>query len=482
MKSRIWKITTGLALGALVAVAPAVTPQAGAVSTYQSAPFATQGVIQSVQMAPTGGVASFVLGSLSNTSGNIAPGEDSNGNITVDTDPSSVYYSCNTQTNTCAKSTDTAVIVQGDLVYITGHYFAETSQYQFVLSYAFNPPVAPPASSPTSTPQNPQPSSLSDYTDSSLFFVTGQTTSPGTYLLEGQLWSQDWGFTMGNFTDYGCGTASTCRVKQIALAHGATWDPTTSQWVGGHLLIDQDPINTTMWLSSDGGCTYAKTTDRYSTVNWVGSQQSLYVNGHYTWDGTDWRFLATNIFAPAPSTSCPSSGPSYGPLSAGGVVVENPPNQPASAASCTAATPCPITYTGQMGPSGPFSNGPTTMTLNWSYDPTATNCGGTQVSNGCWSFTGNWTVAAQSPSTTELAGTLSGTSTAAQAPPSPPTGVAEATVTVTCGRGGYAGYSGSGTWNADTTTDTSGSAPYPAPYNLDGTYHWSIAWTQSASC
>lgn len=443
MRSALVKAASVPVLALLIAATALTSPvSADTLNPYD----ATGTVMTSGQPAPNvpGATGSFVLGNLTEYSGNIgaAPG----GSITVYVQPGSTFWLCDSNGQNCVKSTQDAVIVPGNVVYITGRYAGSGSTAEPFLNDAFTPPATP-APPP---PADPQPTTLGDRTFADVYGVNGTVSTTSAPLAGSASYSSLWGFVLNPVTNYGCGTQSTCKVQQIAAAHH------------GSLAIDATTDTTTMWLSSDGGCTFAKSTDRYTVINVVGTSSGLFVSGHYGWDNIDWRFYATNIFAPAPlpPSSCPNTT-TFNPLSAGGSLVE----QTAGTYDPTTSTYRGSQWSGTMGPTGPFSNGTVSMTLDWTYDQAAGN----------WAFSGTWMVAAALPSTTSLSGTISGTSTMPAPPPSSPIGTVNSQVTVDQGTGTFAGYTGYGTWSGtDSFNPSDGSLP---PVQQTGKFNWEIGKT-----
>jgi len=298
MRVRPSLLARALSIPALVAVvAVQMGPPAGAGTTYQDNPFGSAGTVATTgSPAPDASyTGSFTLGSLNNNYG--MNGGQQNGQITVYETSQTRYYKSPVDSggnNLCqyAPSTMGQVVVINQNVFVAGRYIVTGGQYTFYANYVWNPPTTtcPP---PPANPGNPKPQGAGDIYLRRLFAATGFTSENGTGLVGGALWSPLWGFTMGfsataALSDYGC-SASPCHVQEIALAHG------------NHLRIDTTEI-TTYWLN--GQKTTAASPDYFPVRNATISQgqtAGIFVTGRYDWDGTDWRFFATNVFSPPPT-------------------------------------------------------------------------------------------------------------------------------------------------------------------------------------
>ena len=424
----------GLAVGTTVARAPAMTVQSSSYEVVGTV------VNPSAQVPPTvtGATGAFVIGSVSIHYGNVAPAEDSNGNLTIYVTPQTHFFKCDSSGNNCLASTQQEAVTQGASVQVDGRYDTASGQYELFASYVWSPPPAP-APPPPPPNVNPKPSSKNDYLLKDIFGVTGHTVETKTDKLGG--------WKMGNFIDYGCGSASDCQVKDIALAHN------------NRLQIDPQP-NTNYWLSTDGGCTYQKTSNTYTVISAVGVSRGMFVSGRYTWDGFDWAFFAGNVFAPPPTspTSCPA--PPHGPVPAStSDLNEQNPTSPGTYDSTTSTWTDTQWQGTTLASAGPFGGGTITETLTW------------QEVAGGWEFWGTYT-ASSSNGQTGLSGEINGTASQPFGTSNGAAWAVNAQLTVSQGTGQFAGWQGSGyfTGTADSLSITS---PLP-PFTQRGSFTWNV--------
>ncbi len=466
-----------LAGGVLVAVMLAGVQSASA--QVGSNPFSTDGsVVSSGQPIPNvpGTTGSFVLGSLTNTTGYISPAENASGQVTIDETSSTSYYSCNSAGKSCTVSSAASVVAPGNELFVSGHYFVENGTYELIAEYVFSPPPASSTAPPA--PPAPQPTGFYDYIPANAFGVTGYVTSPGTYLVNQLLWSPLWGFTLGHFgrfpNGYGCGSASNCTTEQIALSNS------------NHLFIDATSLTTTFWLASATattssgevvGCSYSQSTDTFAVIDYYGSKDGLTATGRFLYSGNQWRFTASNVFSPPPAPPsayaaggvCASTPQRIGPVSASSPAVSESSHgtaQPGGTGYDN--TTWQGTFGTGFGPEGGvFSDGTIQLTLDWALVPAAGNL------PEHWHFYGTYTASNQSGSTT-LAGQISGS--AGVASTGAGTEPVNATMTMDQGTGQFAGFSGYGTVSGDAAY--SAGQPLPVLQSLD--FVWNIQSTSSS--
>lgn len=426
------------AVGVLAVVLSTVlpSPDAGAAGPAQTQGFQVIGdVVQSSVNVPpnvegfTGG---FVVGNVTQSYGNVNPAKDENGNLTIFQKSDTKYYKCDAAGQNCRPSTASVVITDGARVQVAGRYYVANGQYTLVANYVWSPPKAP-APPPPPPAVNPAPSAARDYLNQNLYGVRGKVVGTKVDVLGG--------FQLGNFTDYGCGTAPNCKVQRIAAAHNnrLTIDPTTQ---------------TTYWLSTDGGCNYRKTSDYYTVIYGAGVQQGLMATGRYTWGGLDWVFTATNIFGPPRSSSCPPNPTQGGPLTLTSALDRTDPGAYNPATESWENSQ----WLGSNG-AGDFGGGPAEMQLSWQQVP------------GGWEFWGTYKVSALPPQMTSIAGEIHGTATAPAFADVQWTINAQVTIDQTAGK--WAGWEGSGTYRG-TATFLSPTDPMP-PFHQSGTFTWIIS-------
>ncbi len=470
MASHFFRHTVASLLGIITLTAAVLTgPTSASAQVLQSNPFSTDGSVVSVgKPIPTvpGATGSFVLGNLRNTTGYITPAENAGGQVTIDETSSTSYFACNSSGQNCKVASAPAVVVAGNELFVSGHYFVENGRYELVAEYVFSPPPAPSTSS--ASPPMPTPTGFYDYEPANAFGVTGYVVSPGTYLDNQLLWSPLWGFTLGRFGDfpngYGCGTTSGCLTQRIAESYS------------NHLFIDATALTTAFWISHNDGCTYQKTSDTYAVVNSEGATAGLTATGRFLYSGNEWRFFASNVFAPPPQPpsafasggACEGITATYGPVSASSSsITETGRGAPAPGSSgyTGSSSYTATTWQGSFGAGfgydgGVFSGGSIQLTLNWSMVPAST---GTPAH---WHFDGIYEATSESGSTS-FSGQISGSAGI----PAGGSGSAavNATMTMDRGTGQFAGFSGYG--------NSSGSALYgegqalPVLQDLSFTWH-----------
>lgn len=424
--------TALVAVSVVTAMVIAAAGVSGAAGTFQSSNFQMAGdVVSSGAPAPnvTGTTGSFVLDHLDRTAGAIGS-EVQDDEATIYARPGTKFYSDPDGDGKYTVSTIDQVVVPGQRVFVAGRFDRSGDQYTLFANYVWNPP--PPPLQPG--PVNPKPTKPADYLVNRQFSVTGLLTENGTTVVNDIGWNKALGFTMGNFTSYGCGTASDCRVRQIALAHA------------NHLRIDVDPL-TTYWLA-DGNGGYTKTTDRYAVVNSIGPSQGLKVVGKYTWDGVDWRFFATNVFGPPPTASAPG-GPTA-PYTTFVHEDEQGTYDPGTGIWAAAA------WSGTVGSGSHIGGGSVSMTLNWHQTETG------------WDFEGVYTVAAPAPGQTTLSGEISGSVAFGSNAP------LNATVTVTRATGDWSGFTGYGTYEGTASYTLGTTGDVTPPITANAAFKWTL--------
>lgn len=429
---RVGQAIIAVAIGASMLGASAITANGGA---YQTSSWEAEGTVVSTGApAPNvaGATGSFVIGELARTGGDIGQAVDANGEATVYIRPGTVFLDDHDGDGAYVKSTQATVVVPGERIFVTGRYQRADGSVTLFANYVWNPPIAqlPPPDPPNPTPQGP-----GDYLMNRLFGVTARVTEPGTGAVGGIGWSKLNGFTIGDFTDFGCGTGGGCHVEAVAAAHQ------------GHLRITATPV-TTYWEGVGGG-QYRRTTDRYRVVELLGSQ-GVSVSGRYTWDGIDWRFVAHHVFAPPPSASAPG-GPT-GPY--------NATVQQTSEGTYDEVTEIwrQTQWRGHVDPGGKLGLATVTMTLDWH-----------RTQAGYWEFAGTYSVVAPSPSQTSLAGEISGTvGTGATLVP------LDATVSVDQATGDWNGWTGFGTWRGGATNTPGTTGDVTPPLEARATFSWTI--------
>jgi hypothetical protein len=424
-----WAALAVAVLGTVTLVGADVS---GASETFQSSNFQMAGDVVATG-APTpnvpGATGSFELNHIDRTAGAISR-EVSDDDATVYVRPGTKFYSDPDGDGKYAVSTMEQVVSTGQRVFVAGRFDRSGDQYTLFANYVWNPP--PPPLQPGHV--NPKPTKPADYLVNRLFSVTGMVTETGAKVVGDAGWNEATGFTMGNFSSYGCGTAADCRVHQIALAHA------------DHLRIYTTPL-TAYWLG-DGSGGYRKTTDRASLIKSVGTTQGLKAVGKYTWDGLDWRFIATNLLAPPPSTS-PAGGPTA-PYRTFVHEDQQGINDPATGIWADAI------WSGTVGAGSHIGGGSVSMTLNWHQSEVG------------WDFEGVYTVAAPAPGQTSLSGDISGTVLFGSNAP------LNATVTVTQATGDWNGWTGYGTYEGTANYDVGSSGDVTPPIVATATFKWTL--------
>lgn len=388
-------------------------------ATYQDNPYKTAGTVDAVgDPVPALGVtASFRLSGLYNTAGaSIEDAKDAQGRVTIYTTANTSFLRQTPNGNYRTASFE-EVVVTGENVLVAGRWYVLDGRKTLFANYVWNPPPV----APGTRPPNPQPNLPRDAVIQRLFGVIAIITEQGVALVGSEGWSSAWGFTVGDISSYG-----STHVQRIALHH----DNKLRIYYGA---------NTRYW--TEEGTT---TLDRSSVIK---PQRVVRVTGRYSWDGTDWRFIASNVFAnPAPSQG--------GPLSTTADLAQQSPgtHEPASATWTTSE------YQGRS--TGDF-DGPTqaslSMTLDWVYDATS----------GSWEFTGVYT-AQKDNSPNSIAGSITGVVTTVD-------GVqrAEALMSVDEAHGAWEGWTGDGSFEgyAQSVPPPSPSEP---PLNLVGSFRWRL--------
>jgi hypothetical protein len=427
-----------------VAVVVATTAAIGATGmstasggAYQTAPWETEGTVVSTGApAPNvqGATGSFVLDDLTRTGGgDISGAMNENGEVTVYVQPNTVFLDDHDNDGEYRKATQAQVVVPGERVFVAGRFHRADGDTTLFANYVWNPPIE---QLPPPSPPNPTPQDRGDYLMNRLFGVTARVTEPGTTAVGTIGWNKFNGFTIGFFTDYGCGQSPGCHVQAVAAAHN------------DRLRIHTTPL-TTYWEGVGGG-QYRKSTDRYRVVEVLGSQQGVSVSGRYTWDGTDWRFIASHVFAPPPTESAPG-GPT-GPYTA--TMHQDSEGTYDEVAGIWRQSQ----WTGTMDPGGRLGLARVTMTLDWH-----------RTTSGHWEFAGTYSIVAPAPSQTSLAGEISGSvpAGATLSPFNAVTSVAQAT-------GDWNGWSGFGTAQGGATYTPGTTGDVTPPVEARATFQWRL--------
>jgi hypothetical protein len=435
MRARRHRILIGIAL--LLALVVGITDVGSAASTYQSGWWATDGDVTSsgepVVNVP-GATGSFRMGNLSNSGGPVSAATDDSGQITVYIQPGTKFYSDDDNNGSYTASTEQQVVVVGAHVRVSGKYQRNSSNAILLFAnFVWSPPPTPrPA---THRPPNPQPVLPRDAGLNRTFGVKAFTKNGGAYISGSVGWSKFWGFTIHNFTDYGCGSQPACHPGQIAVAHG------------NELKIYETP-NTVYWLCDGIEC--RKTEDRYTVVEIRGKADGIRVSGRYNWDGFDWRFYANHVFAQPPTASAPG-GP-IGPYGSTVAMTDMGTFNPAT--NVYEGTQ----WQGIINPNGGnLASSNVTMNLNmW------------QTEDGVWEFTGTYLVQAFN-NPTSLAGDIYGTVQSGTNP-----AALDAQVTVDQATGWWNGWTGFGTWSGSGAYTVGSTGAQDPPVEANAAFKWVI--------
>lgn len=339
-----------LASGALLVAA---APSSGSTASYQN--FEATGPVGTVDSSQT----SFTLVNPT-TGGGVDAAKDSNGNLTINVQPTTKYWTYDASSGQYKPSTFAAVVVPGTTVEAAGRYSQVSGTYNLVANYVWSPPPA----NTTPTSPNPKPSTVQDYTFQRTFAVTGTATQLGVPLTGSFAWSSNWGFVLGTSTNP-ADFSNDARVQAIAAAHQ-----------------NQLPITTTDLTKYSLNGTKS---DRASTVT---AGATLFVGGHYAYTDGDWRFLASYIFNGATPTGGSMSFTVATTRSDNGVSDGN--NGFAG-----------VVYRGQsVAGDGQINPGPVAFSnVQWSFDPSTVQ----------WVFSGNWQATHNTSDASSVGGTISGT-------------------------------------------------------------------------
>jgi hypothetical protein len=339
-----------LASGALLVAA---APSAGSTVTYQN--FEATGPVGTTDSTQT----SFTLVNPT-TGGGVEAAKDSNGNLTINVQPTTKYFAYDASSGQWKPSSFSAVVTPGTTVEAAGRYSQVDGAYNLVANYVWNPP--PPASS---TPANPKPATVQDYTLQRTFAVTGVATQLGIPLTGTFAWSSNWGFVISTSTNP-ADFSNDARIQAIAAAHQ-----------------NQLPITTTdLTKYSLNG---AKS-DRASTVT---AGATLFVGGHYAFGDGDWRFVASYII----NGSVPSS---IGSMSFTVATTRSDDGVPDGNGGYAG-----VVYRGQsVAGDGQVNPGPVSFSnVQWSFDPSTVQ----------WVFSGSWQATHNTSDASSVGGTISGT-------------------------------------------------------------------------
>ncbi len=433
-------MTVALSVVAVVIVGA----QADAATTAKTLRFTVSGTVVQTGVTPApdaeGATGGFVLHLDGASPNSINSAADDNGNITVYYRADTGYHQCDANGENCGPSTLASVVTVGAHVKAMGRYYATAGQYTLVADDVFNPTKAVPPPPPPPGP-NPQPSGAHDFNNTNLFGVRGKVVATKVDALGGFKVSQ---FDATN--GYGCGSVPNCRVQRIAAAHS------------NQLTIDPKGVETTYYVSDDGGCIFHKTTDQYTVINRRGVTDGLKVSGRYIWGGLDWVFTATRIWTPAPLTASNCTfGTQGGPLEVASALTESDPGTFAAASDATPESWTNSQWQGTNG-AGDFGAGSTVMQLDWA------------LVDGVWQFWGTYQVAAGPTSTTAISGDIQGQAAPQSSDPTQSQWNINAQLTITQTSGKYAGWQGDGSWTGFGTGEWS--AP---PSAQQGTFHWEIS-------
>jgi hypothetical protein len=357
-RSRFWKGTVAamLAVAAAIAAVGAVAAPATA-KIYSDNPFKVAGTVTDADEAiPGTGTGSFRIDDLDGFDG--APFDDAideDGGVRIET-TSNTRFKKQDADGRYATSSFTAVLAVGERVLVAGRWTEVNGSKTLVANYIWNPPPT----NVTSQPANPQPSLPADSYPRRIFGAVGIISDTGTRLYNDGPWSQEFGFVIGDLTH--TGHEHTERVAahdngQLRLHY----TPTTRFWVPGNPDATREDV--------------------------IRLAEPVRVHGRYHWDGFDWRFLVSNVFAdPSP--------PDGGPLRAEALLSQTDEGTEDALDGSVSGT----RYEGRT--TGPFDGAPTggsiALDLTWWQD------------EGGWKFSGSYT-AVKDGSANSLSGPVSGT-------------------------------------------------------------------------
>lgn len=411
-------VMKGLGAAALATLALligfAVVADDATAKIYSQNPFKVAGTVTSAEEAvPGSGLGTFRIDQLDGFAG--APFDDaidSDGGVTVQTKPDTRFKQRNADGRYATSSFD-EVLADGGRVLVAGRWTEVDGTKTLVASYVWNPP-------PTGAsvrPPNPQPALPSDATPRRVFGVIGIISDTGTRLYNGGPWSREFGFVLGDLTHVGRE-----HTQRVADHHDGrlriTYTPTTRYWVPGNPDATRDDV--------------------------VGLGVPVRVHGRYHWDGFDWRFLASNVFAdPSP--------PDGGPLRAQALLRQTASGTQDLVTGGVTGT----RYEGRTA--GPFDGAPTggavTLELDW-----------WQGADG-WEFSGRYR-AVKDGSANSIAGPVSGAIHQVD-------GVwrIDATMLIEVATGAWTGWTGDGQFEGTAGVGALGGVP---PSSIDGDFRWEL--------
>jgi hypothetical protein len=386
-------------------------------AVYRTNPFETAGTV----VVADGAAGSFVLDDLHRTGGNVAREADDDGRVTINVQPATRYY-LEVGDSDYRKAERDEVVVDGATVFVSGKAHETETGSVFVANYVWSPP---PDQGGPGTP-NPTPDLPRDVIKQRSFGVRAIITEGGATVTDkapfvgGVGWGTEVGFTLGVFEAYG-----TSHVEKIAWSHG------------DRLRMYYTPY-TRYWGPSGR-------TERADVIRFG---DTVTVTGKYQWDGTDWRFFASNVFNPPPTSS--GAG---GPLRTVAATPQTAEGEYDPDTDQWIAT----RYEGaSVSPDfGGFNRALITTDLDWYWHP-----------NAYWELSGTYT-AQQEGQPSRLEGSIEGVVI-----PGPNPQI-NAVLTVDAAYGHWAGWSGDGSirGTAQFLGDSAGGTP---PIDIYAEWRWTI--------